>query len=424
MFLMRSTLAIPLLLTAMAFEVRADIIHVPADQPTIQAGIDAAADGDTVLVAPGTYTGNGNRDIRLLGKAITLKSEAGPEQTIIDAEGSPGNVHRGFNLIDGETHDSVIDGFTITGGYLMGDTGGIGPSGGGGGAGMFLRNSSPVVRNCIIRDNYSATISVPFLRDGRGGGVYVNEISNARLVNCTIANNVSEKRGGGFMSTTMDASVDFTGCLITRNTCFWPYLGAGLYYVGSGRIQNTTVAFNSTRGFASGLYMIGNVSIRNSVFWGNESSEGAQIVADEIPAVGLESTLFVSHSIIQKNPFDILVDKSPTIRLDASVSNDDPMFASSEQNDFRPLAASPCIDAGTQCDDNTPLIDLDGAKRIQNCRIEIGAYESPYFTDCDDNRSPDACDATDRLVDDCNNNLSPDECDLETLCVTLFETPC
>jgi hypothetical protein len=66
--------------------VLAATIHVPADQPTIQAGIDAAVNGDTVLVADGTYTGVGNRDIDFKGKAITVKSENGPENCIIDCE--------------------------------------------------------------------------------------------------------------------------------------------------------------------------------------------------------------------------------------------------------------------------------------------------------------------------------------------------
>ncbi len=55
-------------------------IHVPVDQPTIQAGINAANPGDTVLVSPGTYTEN----IDFMGKAITVISSAGPGTTVID----------------------------------------------------------------------------------------------------------------------------------------------------------------------------------------------------------------------------------------------------------------------------------------------------------------------------------------------------
>ena len=61
-------------------QVQATIIHVPGDQPSIQAGIDASSNGDTVLVAPGTYY----EHINFNGKAILLKGEKGRDSTIIN----------------------------------------------------------------------------------------------------------------------------------------------------------------------------------------------------------------------------------------------------------------------------------------------------------------------------------------------------
>jgi len=76
-----STIFITLLIAPLsAFPAIATTIHVPADQPTIQAGIDAAVEGDIVLVSPGIYVEN----IDFLGKAITVRSWAGADLTIID----------------------------------------------------------------------------------------------------------------------------------------------------------------------------------------------------------------------------------------------------------------------------------------------------------------------------------------------------
>ena len=69
------------------------IIHVPQDQPTIQAGIDAAVDGDTVLVDDGTWSGTGNRDLDFYGKAITVRSLNGPDFCTIHCGGGSQN-HR------------------------------------------------------------------------------------------------------------------------------------------------------------------------------------------------------------------------------------------------------------------------------------------------------------------------------------------
>lgn len=87
----------------------ATVIHVPGDRPTIQAGIDSSSTGDTVMVAPGTYSGTGNCDISTLGKAITVMSEEGPFATIIDG----GITDNGFNISTSENSSTVIQGFTI-----------------------------------------------------------------------------------------------------------------------------------------------------------------------------------------------------------------------------------------------------------------------------------------------------------------------
>jgi regulator of RNase E activity RraA len=67
----------------------ATTINVPADYATIQVAIDAANNGDTVLVAPGTYVEN----IEFYGKAITVSSAEGPEVTVIDGNQSGSVVH-------------------------------------------------------------------------------------------------------------------------------------------------------------------------------------------------------------------------------------------------------------------------------------------------------------------------------------------
>ncbi|UCC22719.1 MAG: hypothetical protein JSW23_01220 [Planctomycetota bacterium] len=92
-------------------------LYVPGQYATIQAAIDAAENHDIVLVADGTYTGDGNRDIDLKGKVITVRSENGPENCVIDCSGTEAERHRGFRFGNNEDVNSVVDGFTIINGY-------------------------------------------------------------------------------------------------------------------------------------------------------------------------------------------------------------------------------------------------------------------------------------------------------------------
>jgi nitrous oxidase accessory protein NosD len=83
-------------------------IYVPDDYPAIQQAIDSSANGDTVIVKPGTYVEN----IDFKGKAITLQSEKGADVTTIDGN-KTGSV---VTCKSGEGPDTVLDGFTITNG--------------------------------------------------------------------------------------------------------------------------------------------------------------------------------------------------------------------------------------------------------------------------------------------------------------------
>jgi len=146
-------------------------LRVGSGYPTLQMRIDAAAEGDTVLVPDGVYAGPGNTEVGFRGKAITVRSEGGPDNCIIDCE----HDGRGFRFEDNEGADSVLDGFTITNGDT--NCGGAIHSGDG----------DPTIANCVIFGN----------RARKGGGVCLGLFSRATLIDCVVSENFAEDYGGG-----------------------------------------------------------------------------------------------------------------------------------------------------------------------------------------------------------------------------------
>ena len=310
-------------------------IHVPGDFATIQEGIDNAVDGDTVLVADGTYTGDGNRDIDFLGKAIVVKSENGPEVTVVDCEGSAEDQHRGFVFHGGETPDSRLDGLTIRNGYIIN----LWPGSRGGG--IYCEDySSPTILNCIIKDNYA--------KEG-GGGIFFFHYFSA-LKNCEISTNSTAGYGGGIYS--RYSQLEVSNCLLIKNVSV---NGSGLCFINSSYqdIKNCTITGNVASENGGGIYVDQSsfVDITNCVLYDNFPEE--IFVYTGTPPI-------VCYSNIQGG-----------WEGEGNI-DDDPLFVDPENDNFHLSPDSPCIDSGTEVDVND---DFDNEPRPMGSGWDIGADE-------------------------------------------------
>jgi parallel beta-helix repeat protein len=210
--------------------------HVPADFPTIQAAINAANNGDVVLVDPGTYAEN----ITFLGKKITVTSSGGAAVTTIDPTAFASVVV--FN--SGEGSASVLSGFTISGGAgtALGGTDTFG-------GGIFCDGTSPTITGNVIKNN-SAKGNL-FTPGGSGGGIYCRNGSPSISGN-TITGNQADDDGGGIVCVGT-AAPEVTNNTISQNTAL--ARGGGIAVIGSGvpKITGNTITSNVFPTFGGGI---------------------------------------------------------------------------------------------------------------------------------------------------------------------------
>jgi ASPM-SPD-2-Hydin domain-containing protein len=395
----------------------ASTINVPADQPTIQAAINAASNGDTILVAPGTYTEN----INFLGKAITVESSKGAKVTIIDG----GGVSSVVTFSSNETLSSVLKGFTLRNGNAMNT---LAEEGGG----IAIEGAAPTIKDNVIEGNLGANA---------GGGIGIG-FASPLIQGNTIQNNSQSPEvdggvGGGGISVRGAGSAQIIGNVIQNNS--WTNGDAGfgggisLFASGSTLVENNIIEGNIAGTWGGAIAMVNDVSgtsIVQNLIVGNSSPDDAGIYWSDPPAALVNNTITdgkaatgSSTSIVVANGLNdsIVIANNLVVASNVATNgfycvsggiptplnfyNND-IFSSKGtayggtctdqtgtdgnlslgpdfvgKSNFRLKGGSPAIDAGSDAAPDLPSTDLAGNSRIINGNdgptaiIDIGAYE-------------------------------------------------
>jgi len=383
----------------------ASILNVPQDYSTIQSGIDASVENDTVLVQPGTYTENINyngKNIVVASLFLLTQDSTYISETIIDG-GQNGSVVTFENF---ENTPAQLIGFTLTNGsgtYSDPPGSGIYYYWGGGiylcyskptikkvlisdnsadyGAGMLIFDAKPIIRNITIANNYANNSgggiscgwdSYPWLEDiiitdnfaEAGGGIHFAYEANPDINNITISNNSTNSHGGAiscFYSSPILKEMN-----IYNNTS---HRGAGINLAYSNSvIKDLAIVYNTSDGLAGGIAMshsnpvLSNVTIANNLafYWGrgiycrasNPVLINTILWNFQSPEIffyqyDFPNSVTIAYSDIRGDSAGIMTNDNGVVNWLEGNIDYDPLFQNPADLDFSLQASSPCIDAGT-----------------------------------------------------------------------------
>lgn len=366
-----------LVFSALAFSAT---IYVPDDCATIQGAIDASANGDMVIVRPGTYVEN----IRFYGKEITLTSEQGAAVTTID-----GNQYSSVvTFKDGETRNSVLSGFTITNGYATR------------GGGIFIDSASPTINFNAISFNSSNEIgggihvrdanSAPKIKENtisdnsaeRGGAIGAIWAYNPIIQYNTITNNSSSSHGGGIFCYECEWS-PISHNIISHNSADGE--GGGIAcYKSWFFIKNNIVSHNSAQSNGGGILLslsLFKTELHNNCIFRNNTSETGGGIYCDVFDVDIDKSTIVTNSASSSGGIYLYGDNSDVVNCiirgntggniggspfnDITYSNieggisgtgnidNNPLFLDPENDDYhlqqhpcQPGVVNPCVDTG------------------------------------------------------------------------------
>jgi hypothetical protein len=324
----------------------ANELTVPQQYATIQQALDAAANGDRVLVDSGTYPGN----ITFLGKNVSLESRSGPNVTVIEGHLTdfytpavtigPGGAIVGFTITGGaayfgggmEIHDVGDNGPLVRGNIFDGNTAFVG----GFGSAIAGNNASATIENNVFRNN------IGDLQHVAGVVAFVNS-SEPRITNNLFENNTTR-------------AINLT---VTSLNC-------------SLLIVNNTIVNNPAGIHIDGRFGDLDIIVRNNIIANNDIG---------IERVFGNGNINIDHNLVFGNDIDF-ADIPDQTGMNGNISVP-PAFVSPSAGNYRLQLASPAVDAGIGLE--APANDLDGNARPVDgnldgtAEFDLGAYELQRF---------------------------------------------
>lgn len=353
------------LIIFISFSGISQIIHVPNDYTSIQEAINTSTDGDTILVAEGIYP----EIINFKGKAILVASnyaiDGNPDHilnTIIDGSNFAGQDTASVVLfIHGEGPESILEGFTITGGTgtVWEDEHGPGNFYTEGG-GILVQAAAPTIKNNIIRNNEAVNTQGSII--SAGGGAIRSGDGNPTILNNIIFENAA-RYGGGIVLNYSGASI--RNNIIAYNSGGNDYGGGGLWIIDNGLesilVANNTIVHNASSTTAGGIRVWNSsLEIQNNIIRENTAAQFSQIqgAGQQVNYCNVEGGYSSGEGNI----------------------DEDPMF---ESLNYLLQSGSPCIDAGfPDAGYNDPEDAGNPGNAMYpamgNLRNDMGVYGGPF----------------------------------------------
>jgi parallel beta-helix repeat protein len=336
----------------------------------IQTAVNAAADGDIVLVTNGVYRAGAfvstNYGISRVGitNGVTLQSVNGPEFTSIEGD----NVSPARCVFLSHSNAALI-GFTLTNGCTANWPESLRHGGG------ALIQDMRLMSNCVAL----SCRTTPY---GTGGGAFLSG-GQGKLTHCIFRENQAFKGGG--LSSFGRGSAEAAHCAIISNNATW--CGGGLEIDNSTWIHDFLIYGNSAASMGGGVVLWNSSEIYNCTIEDNQAVEGGDGIYIAYNYVRIHNSIF-SHNGNENlrastiRPADRQIEYCCSTPLTSdlyyakSCITNAPGYVNRAGCDYRLSSNSPCIDRGF----NEEWMmgnarDMDGHARIMNRRIDLGAYE-------------------------------------------------